>query len=588
MNICLVGFSNYLASAFQSLGHTVLALDPQELFTDLPALLRRHSFTPDAVIQVERLGRRVLLSDLPSIPCPKLFWSVDTHMNLHWQAHYARLFDTVLTTQRAWAGRFASAGSGPGEGGDGGSAGGGILVEWLPWHGTKRDFRPHSQRGRELGFVGRVTKHRPARRWFAEHLRAAYGFVHEDNLSWGPMHEYYDDCRLVPNEALFGEVNFRLFEAASCGCAVLTPDVPAEVGELFVPGREVETYGNVLELGALIERLRKRPEEARRLGLAAWERIRREHLPRHRAARLAELAGEGAGRAAGGRKALRCLARTTFALWESGGLTMGKADVFTMLERAGGWDALPGEHLRALAMTGDEAGLRERVHGLVRDVRDGGGAHAPIPVPAAQVPARLELACLASAAALRLGEWDVAKFFWYRHMEASRPGQAAPKPGSPPALMRLWAGEQRRAGRELRAGFVFREREHLPLTAMECLFMALDLGGAGGSRDVETLSRLESILEPVRGAEPGRLAFLSQLALLRPKDWRTALELALTNLRAFRLREGVGELLHASGLAARAGQEDRFMRVLAGKDRRGLLRAALATSGGQEGGGPEG
>ncbi|HPE37770.1 MAG TPA: hypothetical protein PK625_11490, partial [Spirochaetales bacterium] len=68
-----------LAPALRELGHTVLDLFLENGVHDLPALLEQHGFTPDLVLHMENLGRRGLLTGLSALPCPKIFWSVDTH-----------------------------------------------------------------------------------------------------------------------------------------------------------------------------------------------------------------------------------------------------------------------------------------------------------------------------------------------------------------------------------------------------------------------------------------------------------------------------------------------------------------------------
>ena len=55
------------------------------------------NFRPDVIIQMEYLGRRVFLSGMSELDCPKIFWAVDSHLNLFWQRWYGRLFDVVLT-----------------------------------------------------------------------------------------------------------------------------------------------------------------------------------------------------------------------------------------------------------------------------------------------------------------------------------------------------------------------------------------------------------------------------------------------------------------------------------------------------------
>ena len=52
----------------------------------------------------------------------------------------------------------------------------------------------------------------------------------------------------MANECIAGEVNQRLFEAASSGCLPVSERQPPGVETLFVPGTEALYYENVLEL----------------------------------------------------------------------------------------------------------------------------------------------------------------------------------------------------------------------------------------------------------------------------------------------------------------------------------------------------
>jgi len=83
------------------------------------------------------------------------------------------------------------------------------------------------------------------------------------------------------------------------------------------------------------------------------------------------------------------------------------------------------------------------------------------------------------------------------------------------------------------------------------------------------------------------LRALSWLGLRRRQDWALGLDLALTNLRIFRLREGLEELALALENAGKQGQEDRFFQRLKVLDPSGLARrqlmAGLAAAGGRQG-----
>ena len=280
MNIACLDLST-LPAVLQELGHNVLTLAPNPAAApgtvlNMPALLRAKNFKPDLILQAEHLGRRIFLEGLEEFDCPKIFWAIDSHLNMFWQQWYALLFDAVLTPHVS-------------------------LFEALPeirrpkilrrfsWPGQRRDWVPHDQRGRAMSLCARLDRHRPVRVWLAELLRPR-GLYVTDGLDMAGMMRLYDDSRVVPNECIANEVNFRLLEGASSGCLVLGPDVGEDQNALFAPDKEFLIYRDGLELLDLAAWAQKRPESAEAVGRAAMRRVQAEHLPEHRAATVLELA----------------------------------------------------------------------------------------------------------------------------------------------------------------------------------------------------------------------------------------------------------------------------------------------------------
>lgn len=119
-----------------------------------------------------------------------------------------------------------------------------------------------------------------------------------------------------------------------------------------------------------------------------------------------------------------------------------------------------------------------------------------------------------------------------------------------------WGDELFRCGYSTRSGVPFNERDGLPGCAADCYFAALyDQPGS-----LEIYRKLEAVFSDVKGAEPSRLGFLSHLSLHAPHDWRLSAELGITNLKAFRISEGLMELDHAHELARKSGHERFFVR----------------------------
>ncbi|MBI5520102.1 MAG: glycosyltransferase family 1 protein [Desulfovibrio sp.] len=554
MRICAL--APQLASALADMGHEVAAFWPSEPLFDLHGALAARGFEPELIIQQESLGQRVLLTGMERFSCPKVFWSLDTHLNLFWQRHYFRLFDGVLSPhlsileREGLAGRLADS-----KAGRLADSKAGHMAGRMAMFAPDRPWRPHAERPRAVGFVGRLTAFRPARRWLTDFLRERYGTEPAQDLSFEAMLDHYQDTRLAPNESLLGEVNFRLMEAAGCGCLVLNQDVGPDQDALLRPGVEMEVCAHVLELRELLDHYLSRPEEAERMARAAWERIQAEHLARHRAQELLSFvsgrtlhAQRGGGAQTAFWLALAGLARAGMIAAEAEALERSLARLQP------GAQALAARLTLACERRGREAALALAATALADPVLG--------PEP--------EVALAGSMLGVLLEDWTVARGFWLLRQRAA--GNAgAPLPEHPAALCVAWAGELARAGRVGSGGFPYDPAEHVPACALECLYLAARLA----PEDLDVTRRLAAMTGGMRGHDYTRMAHLSHLALHNPRDWRTGLQLGMAGLKSFRPEEGLTELRHALSNAREQGKEASFLGALEACDPRGSALAAL-------------
>lgn len=543
-NICLVDGSPLLQSAFKRAGHRVLALTASpEPTIDLPGALRQHDFVPDLVLQVERLGPRSLLTGLDAVDCPLLFWAVDPHLNSHWHAAYGRLFDLVLSTQRAWVSPLKRYGAPD--------------VRWLPWYGQDREQPGWDGRVHGLAFVGRLSPERSVRKWMVEFLEqrgAGFDPAIRQEVPYREMLELYGRSRIIPNESIFGEVNFRLFEGASCGCLVLGQDIE-EQAELFEPGREMDTYGHVVEMGEKLDLYLNNDRLTRTMARAAHARVMAEHLPDHRAAKIVELTNGAARNRASGAESAKWMALTRCAMWESNLLDAEPGKLLDELTGAGQDADTMAAALRVQGAAGLDPLLDRTLTGVVGTQGQGETGD-------------LDLA--ASMACLRRNDFKAARGYWLR--QAGERGAKGAPPQDPKGLLTQWARDLHREGRVVRPGFGFDPGRHLSAVAVECLLLIL----RDEPDDLPTLRLMESMTRPVMGMEQARVGCLSVLTLHERKDWRLALEIGLANLRSYRLKSGLEELGLAHAMAVEQGQKSAFLRVLKGSDPSGLLATRLS------------
>ncbi|NDV28883.1 glycosyltransferase [Desulfovibrio sp. JC010] len=545
LNVCVVGSFSAGVAALRQLGHTVLHITYSgEPFCNLPEILEKNDFIPDLLLQVEDLGKRTLIQGLDALDCPTIFWATDPHLNLHWHSPYGKLFDLTLSTQQAMVPFFKADGL--------------SNVRWLPVYAPHMDSPPVSGRKNDIVFVGRLSDQRPARTWMVEFIRSRIGdrnFSVEQSLSYAEMLELYQDTKIIPNESILGEVNFRLFEGTACGCLLLTQDLGDEQASLFKPGREIETYSDVLELEEKLKLYLGNDSLIQKMGQAAYERVQSEHLAVHRIERILQYADDAVRSRAEGAEAEKWFAITAAAMWESGLLDVPLGDVTSNLSALLQDPQVVVATLRVQAVAGFNSLLEKNIMTLL-----GGNLFEN----------SFDLNLTGSTAALRLNNWDGAKAFWYRHLKGAGKSDMLP-PKTPKDLLILWAKELKYRNRLFRGGFPFDFKRHLPNTAVDCL---MSLHNACPD-DVEILKLLDVMLRSRKELDQVRGNFLSALIMHGQHDWRLIFESALTDLRSYRLEPGMEKILLAKKIARKNGQERAFAMALKGRDESGLISVRM-------------
>ncbi len=518
-----------MVDAFKDAGHDVRCLYTTEREVNVLYELEKLEFSPDILLQQESLGCRVFLNGLASIDCVRLFWSVDTHMNMHWHGLYGSMFDGVLTTQKKYISSLEKVCT--------------AKICWVPWMGcrlgpetgTDQGLIPYTKRKHDLTFVGRVSSQRPSRKLFVDFLRANYNLNLVNGLNYSEMMSLYKQTKIVPNEAIFGEVNFRLFEACSCGCAVVTPFVDDELGELFEIGKDIAVYNDVLELKDILDRFRGNPMLAAEMGLAAYERVLREHMPANRVNSILDFAQHLTPRIIDESDNNFLYIQIQAALASAGDTDVSWKEVIISLMRSNPSVSKDTTLLRIFAngnMTSEFLKIAQTYIGNAVGVDD----------------ALLNMT--ASIGSSKMGDWDLARYFWLRYITKIQ-SNSPETPRDHVHLLMLWGRELSKIGISMMRGVAFNEDKDIPTCASQCLFSALRLD----PQNLEIYKRLDALFTGIAGAESMRLAFLSHLSLHYPDDWRLSTELGIVSLKIFRLSEGLTELCHSEKKAIAAGRQ---------------------------------
>lgn len=509
------------APAFSQAGHQVLCLDKLTGVQDIAELLAQQAFKPDLLLQFETLGRRVLLRNLEQLACVRVFCAVDSHLNIHWHKFYTRLFDLTLTPHMSFYEQMPP--------------------EWTPkqlghWAmpGRALPFTPHAERSHPLSFVGLAeAAGRPLRLRFLN-LLTPLGLHNPSAVYGNNLFKLYADTRLVPNEAIAFEVNFRLTEAASAGCCVLTPDVGEDQNRLFEPDQEIMLYEHGLDLLEKAAFLLHHPKLAEKLGQAALRRVWAEHLPEHRVREILAQCEEATGQPP---DPLASNPALDLALLERG-RHLGSQAPAKLLERLlkSGNNEAKAVAFRALVETRPDQDHSELArHWLAK--LDKLGKPEPELLPAIL------------AFALQRNDLELFKLVWLK--------QSGQQPKSLYQAALLLADYLSDLRRYFMPGFSFRPESMLPETALE----ALQTAARFSNGDQEWARRLERLCSRSKGLTLFRQQALAKLVGVRA-SWQDFLAFGLTSLQAYDLTQASAALRQATVLAGQNGQEEALAGIM--------------------------
>lgn len=210
-----------------------------------------------------------LLTGLERVTVPTVFYSIDAHHHHHWQRYFAPLFDLTLLAQPDYTPLFT---------------GEGAVVQWMPlW--ARALGRHGGERSREVSFRGTMDeKLHPGRRRFFQEVGAHLSL----DAGEGEYQRVYQDSKIVLNESVGGDLNFRNYEALAYGALLLTPECQNGQREVFSPGRDIVTYrtGDVSDAVSKLQYYLANEGERERIAAAGYEKVRALHTEEVRGAEL--------------------------------------------------------------------------------------------------------------------------------------------------------------------------------------------------------------------------------------------------------------------------------------------------------------
>lgn len=225
----------------------------------------------DAVVYFDD-SHSISLRGLETLQVPSLLYSVDVHHHWRWHSWFALMFERMLVAQKDYLLPLLSVNS--------------TLtaekVQWFPlW--APAYMEPVGERDRDVSFRGNLDPaFQPVRAKFFQEVGKQVSL----DVAEGPYAEIYQRSKIVLNQCVGDDVNFRIFEALMSGALLVTPRMGNGLPDLFEEGRHLLCYenGNATDAVGVIKA--SLADEPRRARIAAAGRA--EVLKNHTAMRRAE------------------------------------------------------------------------------------------------------------------------------------------------------------------------------------------------------------------------------------------------------------------------------------------------------------
>lgn len=230
-------------------------------------------FKPDRVIYFDH-SEPLRVLGLDTLSIPTIVHLVDTHIHRSLHPFLAGCFDQVLLAMRGYGHLFGRTPWLP-------------SARWFPLWAPRLGAIPAAPRDIPVSFRGTFGPTHPKRKGFFGDVAASVG----GDFGSGPFFDVYNSSKIILNDCLNDDLNWRVFEALASGALLLTPRVSAETLELFPDGECLVTYAphDAEDAVRKIQYYLEREDERLAIASQGFGRVRAEHLAYHRAPRLVEV-----------------------------------------------------------------------------------------------------------------------------------------------------------------------------------------------------------------------------------------------------------------------------------------------------------
>lgn len=216
----------------------------------------------DLFLYIEPLG--LIPEGMERAPFPTAAVICDTHNNLGSRQQLARFFDHLFLYQRNYLSAFNEHAS--------------DHIHWMPFACDTEVVRPiEVQRDLDVAFVGQLFSPRHERSRITAKIAERWKLNPQHYYLQAEIPETYSRAKIVLNLPLKDDLNFRTFEAMSCGALLLTRRIANGLEVLFEEGRHYAAFSTDAELYEKIEHYLEHEGERTRIAEAGLAEVQKKH-----------------------------------------------------------------------------------------------------------------------------------------------------------------------------------------------------------------------------------------------------------------------------------------------------------------------
>ncbi|MBN1980902.1 MAG: glycosyltransferase family 1 protein [Chitinivibrionales bacterium] len=222
-------------------------------------------FNPDILIQGDD-STPLIHCGIEHLTIPKLWYAVDTHIHA-WHRYYASLFDFVLYAHARFETEISAYQKN---------------YAWLPLCFRKdTPYAAWSQRTIAASFVGTLDANRnPQRIEFLNQLKTLGVDIFCTSGDYVPI---YSNSKVVINQSVKGDLNYRFFEGIGCGALLLHDITDYHIVCGLEEGKHFLIYHTPAEAADMVRWALSHEREAEEIALRGYQEVRQAHRIQHRA-----------------------------------------------------------------------------------------------------------------------------------------------------------------------------------------------------------------------------------------------------------------------------------------------------------------